>query len=170
MMSSTLITGFSMKKNVWLLVGGSLSLLAALLHVAIILGGPEWYRTFGAGEQMALMAEQGSGYPAQITGVIAFVLASWGLYGFAGAGVVPRLPFMRIALVLIAVVYLLRGLVGVPAVLWADRPYFSELAQNMTFMLLSSVMCLLLGVCYAIGTWQVWPRIKKRGGSDIPVY
>lgn len=159
-----------MKKNRWLLVGGSLSLVAALLHLAIIWGGPGWYRAFGAGEQMALMAEQGSSYPAQMTGVIAFVLASWGLYGFAGAGLLPRMPFMRIALVLISVVYVLRGLLGIPAVLWADQPYFAELAQNMTFMVVSSAVCLLLGVCYAVGTWQVWPRIKKRGGSDIPVY
>ena len=28
-------------------------LIAALLHVACIVGGPAWYRFFGAGERMA---------------------------------------------------------------------------------------------------------------------
>jgi hypothetical protein len=36
-----------------LLWGGALSLVAALLHIAIIVGGPAWYRFFGAGEALA---------------------------------------------------------------------------------------------------------------------
>ncbi|MCT7653981.1 hypothetical protein MBH78_02710 [Oceanimonas sp. NS1] len=43
------------------------SLLAALLHLAVIAGGPDWYRFFGAGEQMAKLAEQSSWYPALLT-------------------------------------------------------------------------------------------------------
>lgn len=39
--------------------GGSLTLLAAVLHVFIIVGGADWYRFFGAGEAMAQMSEQG---------------------------------------------------------------------------------------------------------------
>lgn len=37
----------------WLIVGGGLSLLASLLHVACMIGGPDWFRFFGAGEAMA---------------------------------------------------------------------------------------------------------------------
>jgi len=40
-------------------IAGCLSLLASLAHLAIIVGGPSWYRFFGAGEQLATMAEQG---------------------------------------------------------------------------------------------------------------
>ncbi|MDO3387927.1 hypothetical protein QWI17_18930 [Gilvimarinus sp. SDUM040013] len=159
-----------MQKNVWLIVGGGSTLVASLLHIAIIVGGAEWYRFFGAGEQMAQMAEQGSSYPAQITGVIALVLFSWALYAFSGAGLVPRMPFARIAMVLIATVFMLRGLFGIPAVLYFDTPYFQELGHSLTFMLVSSGICLVLGICYAVGTWQVWPSLKKKGGSDIPVY
>ena len=36
--------------NPWLVAGGILSALAALLHLAVIVGGPVWYRFFGAGE------------------------------------------------------------------------------------------------------------------------
>jgi hypothetical protein len=48
-----------MPRNPWLVTGGVLSAAAALLHVAIIAGGPDWYRFFGAGERMAHMAELG---------------------------------------------------------------------------------------------------------------
>ena len=46
-----------------LIFGGVGSMLAASLHIAIIIGGPEWYRFFGAGERMATLAGQGSLIP-----------------------------------------------------------------------------------------------------------
>ena len=97
----------------WLIAGGTLSAIAALLHVAIIFGGPDWYRFFGAGEGMARAAERGSAQPAIITLGIAAVLAVWSAYGFSGAGVIRRLPLLRTALVAISAVYLARGLLPV---------------------------------------------------------
>jgi len=135
----------------WLLTGGLLTGMASLLHVAIILGGPEWYRFFGAGEGMARRAARGSPYPAAITACIAAILAVWTLYALSGAGVIRRLPLLRPALVLIAAVYLARGVLGIPLVLLADDPYANELRARMTFMAVSSAICLALGLCYAAG-------------------
>jgi hypothetical protein len=36
-----------------LVVGAGLSIIAALLHMARIFGGPSWYRFFGAGDRMS---------------------------------------------------------------------------------------------------------------------
>ena len=66
--------------NAWLAVGGVMSLGAALLHLAIIIGGPNWYRYFGAGEEVARMAAEGRWRPAIITGLVAIGLALCGLY------------------------------------------------------------------------------------------
>lgn len=142
----------------WLLLGGLLTGAASLLHVAIIVGGPEWYRFFGAGERMARQAARGSPYPAVVTAAIAVVLAVWMLYALSGAGVIPRLPFLRLALVLIAAVYLGRGALGIPLVLLADHPYANELKERMTFMVVSSAICIGLGLCYAAGAAQTWTR------------
>ena len=98
-------------RNPWLIAGGVLSTAAALLHLAIIAGGPDWYRFFGAGERMARMAELGLLRPALITLGIAAILAVWAAYAFAGAGLIRRLPLMRTALLAITAIYLLRGLV-----------------------------------------------------------
>jgi len=134
-----------------LLAGGVATGFASLTHVAIIIGGPDWYRFFGAGERMARQAALGSSYPALVTAGIASVLAVWALYGLSGAGVIPRLPFLRTALVLIAAVYLARGVLGIPVVLVVDDPYTRQLRAKMTFMLVSSAICVGLGICYAIG-------------------
>lgn len=97
-------------KNGWLVTAGILSAFASLLHVGVIIGGPDWYRFFGAGEEMARAAEHGSSMPGLVTAAIALILSIWALYAFSAAGLVRRLPLLRTALVLITSVYLLRGL------------------------------------------------------------
>ena len=141
--------------NPWLVAGGVLSLLAVLLHLAVIAGGPDWYRFVGAGEDMARMAEQGLLRPAFITLAISTILAIWAAYAFAGAGLFRRLPLMRTALVAITAIYLLRGLVLVPIALL--KPAMLD-----SFTLWSSLIVLVYGLCYAVGTWRAWPALSAR--------
>jgi putative oxidoreductase len=124
---------------------------ASILHLAIIAGGPRWYRFFGAGEQMARLAARGSPYPTIVTLGIASILGVWALYGLSAAGVVPRLPLLQPVLWGIAVVFLVRGITGVPYVLMASGPYAQELRARMGFMVCTSVVCVVLGLTYALG-------------------
>lgn len=144
-----------------LLGGGLLTGVASLLHIAIILGGPGWYRFFGAGERMARLAARGSSYPTLITASITAILGVWTLYALSGAGIIRRLPFLRLSLVLIAAIYLARGALGVPVVLLVEDPYTSELRARMTFMVVSSAICAFLGLCYAVGAAGVWQRSRR---------
>ncbi len=137
----------------WLIAAATLSGLAAIAHVAVVLGGPAWYRAFGAGEGMARMAASGSLYPAVITLAIAAVLATWALYALSGAGLLPALPFLRTVLVLVTGVYLLRGVAGFA--LAAVAP-----GQNgVAFWLWSSAICLAIGGVHAAGLWKRWPAL-----------
>ena len=140
--------------NPWLIAGGILSLIAAALHVAIIFGGPAWYRFFGAGERMARAAAKGSAMPALVTIAIAAVLAIWAAYAFSGAGLIGKLPLLRLGLVVISGVYLLRGLVLFAML--ALRP-----AQVDAFWVWSSLIVLVYGMAYAVGTWTAWPLLSK---------
>jgi hypothetical protein len=144
-----------MPRNAWLVAGGLLSAVAAALHLAIIAGGPDWYRFFGAGEGMALMAERGMLRPTLFALGIAAVLAVWAAYAFAGAGLIRRLPMMRTALVAISAVYLLRGLAPVPMLLF--RPDLVD-----AFALWSSAIVLVYGLSYAIGTRRAWAALSAR--------
>ncbi len=142
--------------NPWLVAGGILSALAVILHLAVIVGGPDWYRFVGAGEEMARMAERGLFRPALITLAIATILAIWSAYAFAGAGLLPRLPLMRTALVAITAVYLLRGLALVPLALF--RPALVD-----PFALWSSLIVLAYGIVHAVGTYRAWPALARAG-------
>ena len=145
--------------NPWLILGGALSLAAALLHLAVILGGPDWYRFFGAGEGMARADERGSWTPALMTLGIAAVLTVWAAYAFAGAGLIRKLPLIRTALVAISAIYLVRGLFIL------DPALFRRPDLTSSFMFWSSLIVLVYGLAYAVGTWQAWPYLSKRKAS-----
>lgn len=141
-----------------LVFGGALTGVASLLHVAIIVGGPDWYRFFGAGERMAQLAARGSLYPAMVTASIAVVLGIWTFYALSGAGMIRPLPLLRLTLGIIAAIYLLRGIFGIPFVFLMDDPYSRQLRARMTFMVVSSAICIGLGLCYAIGANTITKR------------
>ena len=100
---------------------------------------------------MAQRAARGSIFPVMVTAAIAFILGTWALYAFSGAGLVRRLPLLRLVLVLIAVVYLARGTLGIPVGLLIDDPYIRELRDRMTFRIVSSAISTVIGLCYALG-------------------
>ena len=139
----------------WLIAGGILSLIAALLHVGCILFGTEWYRFFGVPDPLIASYENGSMTLVWMTAGIAAILAIWGAYAFSGAGVIGRLPLLRLALIAITAIYLARGLFLIPAILKAPYP-------NSTFDLWSSTIVLIYGLTYAIGTWLALPFLGER--------
>lgn len=137
------------------MAGAWLSFAASALHLGCIVGGPDWYRFFGAGEEMARMAERGEWFPTLLTFAIAAVLALWGAFALSGAGRIVRLPFTTFCLVGITAVYLLRGLILIPLVLW--RP---ELVD--AFAVWSSLIVLAYGLVHAVGLTRAWPALRAR--------
>ena len=140
-------------RNIFLIIGAALSALAALLHVGCILFGASWYRFFGAGEQMARMAAAGHWYPTVLTSLIVAILSGWSLYALSGAGVIRRLPLVRLALCVITGIYLLRAVAFVPF-----HPYFP--GNSSAFWLWSSAICFVIGLVHLVGLWQAWPRLR----------
>jgi hypothetical protein len=142
----------------WLRAAGWMSVAASLLHIAVILGGPDWYRFFGAGEAMARAAEQGRIAPTLITLIIAGILAIWATFAFGAAGSGRQLPLTRTALIAITAVLLARTGLGFVPSLWAPE-------QWPAFAFWSSASCFVMGACFALGTWQAWPHLSQRNAK-----
>src|SRR5215210_3532413 len=139
-------------RNPMLVLAGAGSLAASVLHLACIVGGPEWYRFFGAGERMARMAARGHWYPTALTLGIAAILCVWALYAWSGAGLIPRLPLLRLGLCVITGIYLSRALFFVPL-----QAFFP--GNSATFWYWSSGICFGLALLHAAGLRQAWPRL-----------
>jgi hypothetical protein len=138
--------------NLTLLLAALLNAVIGLLHLAIIVVGPRWYRLFGAGEHMAVAAEKGHWYPALITAAIAAVLLAWSAYALSAAGVIGRLPLLLPAMCLITLVYLARGLLG-PWLL-------AGTGRTRRFIVVSSLVCLGFGLVHLLGVVQQWPVLS----------
>jgi hypothetical protein len=138
--------------NLFLVLAGVLSALAAILHVGCIYFGASWYRFFGAGEKMAVLSEQGSWQPTLITSGIVIVLSVWSLYAFSAAGLIVNLPLTRLALILITFLYLARGIAGLFLIT-------SPMGRSPEFWVWSSVICMLFGIVHLIGLQQQWASL-----------
>ena len=132
-----------------LIVGASFSAAAALAHLACIVLGAPAYRFMGAGERMARAVEAGKLQPTFVTVAISGVLVVWAAYALGGAGVIGLLPFSSLALPAICAVYLGRA-VAFPLL----KPAFPE--NSHTFWLVSSGICLLIGLVHLYGVVSVW--------------
>mgnify|MGYP001466886178 CR=1 FL=1 len=138
--------------NVFLIVAGILSAVAAILHLGCIYFGASWYRFFGAGEQMALLSEQGSIQPTLMTSVIVLVLCIWSMYAFSAAGIIFKLPLIRLALIAITLIYLARGVAGFFLI-------SSPMGRSPEFWIWSSIICLFFGIVHLIGIKQQWASL-----------
>jgi hypothetical protein len=134
-----------------LIFAAALTFIAAILHFACIFIGAPAFRWLGAGESLARMAERGHWYPPFIAFVIGALLTAWAAWALSGAGVIARLPLTPHALAAIAAVFLLRAL-GFPLL----KPAFPENSQ--TFWLVTSGICLVIGLAYVIGAVGLWGR------------
>jgi hypothetical protein len=139
--------------NLFLLGAGISSVIAAMLHLGCIYFGAPWYRLFGAGEQMATLAEQGSMQPTVITSGIVLVLSVWSLYAFSAAGIIFRMPLLRTALIGITLIYLARGIAGF---LFISSP----MGRSPEFWVWSSIVCLSIGIVHLVGLKQQWASLS----------
>lgn len=138
--------------NKYFVIGGSLSAFAALLHLGCIYFGAPWYRFFGAGEEMAQLAEQGSIQPTIVTSVIFIILTTWSAYAFSAAGLIKKLPLIRLALILITFIYLARGIAGFFLI-------YQPMGRSAEFWLWSSTICLTIGLIHLSGLRQQWTKL-----------
>lgn len=140
-----------------LIIAGTFSFLAAALHIGVVLGGSNWYRFFGAGESMVLMAEKGSLKPMVITLGIATIFIVWGAYAWSAAGFLPGMPFIKSSLTAITAIYLIRGLGGLVSPFITNHPIIKQ--NSIAFWVWSSSICLITGVFHLIGIIVIWPTI-----------
>lgn len=137
--------------KILLLSGSVLILLVAITHVYIALVGGELYIFFGAGEEMYTLDESGSYQPMISTFVLALIFSILGLYGLSGAKIFPRLPFQRIVLFGISIVFLLRGIYVFYEIYAVLHTHNSELIRFIFF----SIYALITGILYLSGTLKL---------------
>ena len=94
-------------RNIYLLIGGWFSLLFSVFQVSAIVWPPELLKFFGGPVKM--QAENPIMYISACV-LVGAIIAIAGFYALSGAGMFRRFPLLKPMLVVISLVFILRGL------------------------------------------------------------
>ena len=150
----------SQSLRLYVLVCAVLMAAGALLHLAVMQGGAEWYALVGAPRGLIAMLSQGSLRPAVSCVVIASALFVCSAYALSALGHLRRLPALRVVLALIAIGLVGRGLILPALAAWHPRTLLGicgRCEQLNAFVLLSSALCLFLGGGYSVAAMRATP-------------
>lgn len=141
-----------MTYNTFLIVGAAFSQMAAVLHFSCMFWGANGFRLLGAGEPIVSLAAAGHWYPRLVAFALGVLLSAWALYALSGARVIAPLPYARAVLTGITAIYLIRAL-AFPLI----KPAFP--GNSAAFWLISSSICLVIGLVHLIGLVQEWSQL-----------
>jgi len=128
--------------NYLLLAGGYFSLVFAVFQVSAIWWPVSVLQYFGG--PVPLKMHRPAVYDL-VCILAALIIFAFGFYALSGAGQIRRLPSLHTGLIVVAVIYLLRGLLVVPQILIVlKHPGFVRYA-------LFSAIALVVGVVYSLG-------------------
>ncbi len=144
------------KSSYLLILAGILSFCAAIFQ-AVIAFVPEWSAALGAGDALAhnpplLLA-------AGLT--VALLLVVFGLYGLSGAGIIRRLPWLRLGLIVPGLAYSTVGIFFIPQFL-AMLGILPASQPAPIYMLLVSFGALVASLAYLIGLVVNWKRLSMK--------
>ncbi|MCX6285871.1 MAG: hypothetical protein NTY96_01990 [Bacteroidetes bacterium] len=141
-----------MNKKLWLYYAAGFSFFMAVCQMIISLS-PAAAAYFQGPPQ--LLADRWMLF--FIGGAAAVLLAIGGLYALSGAGSIRHLPLLRVILVILSVIFLLRGLSVIRTIL-----IFIGMAKGeiLTAAWTSSLVFLAAGITYAAGTILNWKEMK----------
>jgi hypothetical protein len=128
----------------WIYLTLLIAIAGVVIHVGAVLAGPAWFAFFNAPPGVVASARAGTWLAPLSALVIAGLMALCGLYAASAAGLVRRLPLLRLGLAGMATVCLLRALL-LPA-LAISHP---ELRN--TFEVVSALIWGAAGVGFAVG-------------------
>ncbi|MFZ6874324.1 hypothetical protein ACO0LF_19880 [Undibacterium sp. Di27W] len=139
--------------NPYLFWSGMVLVLGALIHLATLWGGPDWYAYIGAPDGIVAMAKAGKRYPVVVCLIIAGFLFVCAAFAFSGAGLIRRLPLLRTVLALMAGGLIVRGISFIPLVIWWPEAlaFVTSIHSVNTLLLITSAICLGTGLGLAIG-------------------
>ena len=130
---------------------------AVALFQAIVTSVPSWARYFGAWEPVASKL-----WLLYLTGFfVALIFALFGFYALSGAGIIKRLPLLRAGLVIISILFTLRGLFLVLELL-INAGVLQGSMIIPTRELVSSSVSLIIGLFYLIGTIRNWSNLPLK--------
>ncbi|MDP5138301.1 hypothetical protein ORJ04_20340 [Rheinheimera baltica] len=134
---------FSVKSKL-LISGGVIASAAAIWHLLCIWVGPSWFAFARAPKQIIDSAQQGTLLAPVGTVIVAGLMFACTVFAFSAVGLIRKVPLVKPALITIALLCALRGLIGIPT--------FVTSAGLDIWQIVASTVWLYVGVCFIAGS------------------
>ena len=108
-----LVLSFSVKSKL-LISGGVVASAAAIWHLLCIWGGPSWFAFARAPKQLIESAQQGTLLAPVGTVIVAGLMFACTVFAFSAVGLIRQVPLVKPALITIALLCTVRGLIAIP--------------------------------------------------------
>jgi hypothetical protein len=127
-----------------LISAGVIASASAIWHLLCIFGGPSWFAFARAPQQIIDSAQQGTLLAPLGTVVVAGLMFTCTMFAFSAVGLIRQLPLTKPALVTIAVLCTLRGLIAIPT--------FTNAMGLDVWQIVASTVWFYVGLCFIAGS------------------
>jgi hypothetical protein len=127
-----------------LLSGGGIAFVAAIWHLLCMWGGPSWFAFARAPQQIIESAQNGTLLAPIGTIIVAGLMFSCSVFAFSAVGLIRQVPLTKPALITIAVLCTVRGLIAIPT-------FYSHAGFD-TWQIIASTVWFYVGICFIVGS------------------
>lgn len=137
-----------------LISAGVIASASAIWHLLCILGGPSWFVFARAPQQIIESAQKGTMLAPIGTIIVSTLMFACTVFAFSAAGLIRKVPLLKSALITIATICLLRGLIPLPT--------FITSSGLDTWQIVASTVWFYVGICFAAGSLEQY-KLDKSG-------
>lgn len=136
-----------------LISAGVIASVSAIWHLLCIFGGPSWFAFARAPQQIIDSAQNGTLIAPLGTIIVAALMFSCTIFAFSAVGLIRKVPFIKSALMTIAVLCILRGLITIPT--------FVNAAGLDLWQIIASTVWFYVGICFTAGSIEQYSSNKS---------
>ncbi len=137
-----------------LISAGVIASASAIWHLLCIFGGPSWFAFARAPQQVIDSAVQGTLLAPIGTIIVASLMFACTVFAFSAVGFIRKVPLLKPALITIAILCILRGLIAIPT--------FVTSSGLDIWQIVASTVWFYVGICFVAGSIDQY-RLGKSG-------
>lgn len=136
-----------------LISAGIIAFASAVWHLLCIWGGPSWFIFARAPQSIIDSSVQGTLLAPIGTIIVASLMFACTLFAFSGVGIIQKVPLLKSALITIATLCILRGLIAIPT--------FTTVNGLDVWQIVASTVWFYVGICFLAGSIEQYKRSKS---------
>ncbi|WP_299134994.1 hypothetical protein [uncultured Tenacibaculum sp.] len=133
-------------------IGGYINIVIAFGHLIGLFWAEQMFERTGVTKEMAKLTQIHFSYPYLLTFFVAIIFFVFGIYGLSASGKIRKLPYLKLGVFTIALIYLFRGI--------GEQSYNIIKGTTTQLETTQSIIALIIGLLFLFGGLQKW-KLKK---------